>query len=209
MADDSLRSRLAAFVPRMIWSLLDRDGEGSRTKGCALFADVAGFTPLTESLAKIGKEGAEELTRILNDFFSAMVGIVHYEGGDVLRFGGDAMTVFFPAGISTSLRAALRMQEEALRFGTIETRGGTFTLGMKIGIARGPLLLGTVGDAQIGRDYFAAGRCLDRAADAEHHATRGQIALCPACAQRLPKGARGVEILADGFALIAEPHRAG
>lgn len=209
MADDPLRNRLAAFLPRMLWGQLDGDGEGSRTEGCALFADVAGFTPLTESLAKIGKEGAEELTRILNDFFSAMVGIVHQEGGDVLRFGGDAMTVFFPAGLSASLRAASRMQQEARRFGAIETRGGTFALGMKIGIADGALLLGTVGDTEVGRDYFAAGRCLDRSADGEHHATRGQIALCPACARQLPPRAAGVTVLADGFALIADPAAAG
>ena len=80
MADEVLGRKLAAFLPRTLWGMLEGDTQGTRIQGCALFADVAGFTPLTESLAKIGKEGAEELTRILNDFFSAMVGIAREEG---------------------------------------------------------------------------------------------------------------------------------
>ncbi len=208
MRDEELATRLAAFLPRTIWPLLATEPRHVRREGCVLFADLAGFTALTENLAKIGKEGAEELTRILNDFFAAMIRIAHEEGGDVLRFGGDAMTLFFPEGEEGGLRAAVRMQREAVRFGSIATRGGTYSLGMKIGASVGTVLFGTVGDAETGRDYFAAGAALDEAAEAEHHAVRGQIALAPSCLSRLPSGWRGLRRLADGFALLA-PGKAG
>jgi class 3 adenylate cyclase len=121
MESEDLRARLAALLPRTLWPLVQAGGGSERAQGCVLFADIAGFTPLTGSLARIGKEGAEELTRILNDFFTAMIAIVHSEGGDVLRFGGDAMTLFFPSGPEAGLGAALRMQEETARFQAIRT----------------------------------------------------------------------------------------
>ncbi len=89
--------RSLSFVPASIIALL---AEGTRKydvrNGSVLFADVAGFTPLTEALLVLGREGSEELTRILNRHFTSMIEITDRYGGDVLRFAGDAMTVFFP-----------------------------------------------------------------------------------------------------------------
>jgi class 3 adenylate cyclase/tetratricopeptide (TPR) repeat protein len=184
---------------------LEGGGSSVRRDGCVLFADVAGFTPLTEGLARIGKEGAEELVRILNAFFEAMIGIAHEEGGDVLRFGGDAMTLFFPGGTASGLRAAVRMQAESRRFVAIETRGGTFPLAMKVGVSTGSVLLGIVGDDVVGRDYFAAGTALDLSAEAEHHAEKGMVAFCPRCVAELSGKLQGLEILDDGFGLLREP----
>ncbi|MGA9751025.1 MAG: adenylate/guanylate cyclase domain-containing protein [Acidobacteriota bacterium] len=196
------RRDLAAFVPRSLWPLLGSAEGAHRTEGCLLFADLAGFTAMTERLAAIGREGAEELTRVLNDFFAAMIAIVHEEGGDVLRFGGDAMTLLFPPDLSGALRAALRMHEEIRRFQSISTRGGEFSLAMKTGISVGSLLIGTVGDQETGRDYFAAGSALDEAAEAEHRASRGQVLLGPSCRAGLPIDCR-VEEAGDGFLLLS------
>ncbi|MEM7539347.1 MAG: adenylate/guanylate cyclase domain-containing protein, partial [Chloroflexota bacterium] len=62
-----------------------------------LFADVSGFTALTESLALKGAEGPEEITRLLNAYFVRMISIIESEGGSVVKFVGDALTVVFPA----------------------------------------------------------------------------------------------------------------
>lgn len=196
------RTSLAAFLPRTLWPLLGSGQREIRREGSILFADLAGFTRLTENLARIGHEGAEELTRICNAFFERMIGVVHEERGDVLRFGGDAMTIFFSAGTDAGVRAALRMQEESLAFQSLQTRGGVFGLSMKVGLSKGALLAGLVGDESLGYDYFAAGEALDRAAEAEHHAERGQVVLCPLCREHA--GAWGIALtpLADGFSRI-------
>ena len=55
-----------------------------------LFADISGFTPLTERMANRGRSGAEDLTRILNDYFGRLIGIIQAHGGDVTKFAGDA-----------------------------------------------------------------------------------------------------------------------
>src|SRR5947199_10855883 len=56
----------------------------------------------------------------------------------------------------------------------IPTNAGTFGLAMKIGIARGTLLSMTAGDTER-LEYILAGGPLDRCADAEHHADKGEI----------------------------------
>jgi hypothetical protein len=65
-----------------------------RVRGAALFADISGFTPLTEALGKeLGPQrGAEELTAQLNRVFHALVEELHRFGGHVIYFSGDAIT---------------------------------------------------------------------------------------------------------------------
>jgi adenylate cyclase len=71
-----------------------------RARGAALFADISGFTPLTEALVlALGPQrGAEELPRQLNLVYNALVAEVHRYGGSVLGFAGDAITCWFEAG---------------------------------------------------------------------------------------------------------------
>jgi class 3 adenylate cyclase/tetratricopeptide (TPR) repeat protein len=202
MDEARLRRRLAALLPRSVWPLVAGRGEGRRAEGTVLFADLAGFTALTENLARMGKEGAEELTRILNAFFSAQVGVVHRAGGDVLRFGGDAVTVFFGGRPQAALGAALAMQEAAGAFREVATRGGVFSLAMKIGVARGPVLFGLLGNDESGRDYFAAGRALDEAAEAEHRAVKGQVVLSPSLAGEARGWGFSVAAVEGGFGLL-------
>ena len=62
----------------------------------ALFADISGFTAMSEALAAPARAGTEELTDILNRYFEPMIALVQSFGGIIGKFGGDAMTVLFP-----------------------------------------------------------------------------------------------------------------
>ena len=68
-----------------------------RTTGAALFADISGFTPLTEALARtLGPRlGAEELTHQLNRVYDVLIAEVDRYGGSVIGFAGDAITCWF------------------------------------------------------------------------------------------------------------------
>jgi class 3 adenylate cyclase len=85
------------YIPRLIIERLRRearavDAPSTETfRAAILFADISGFTPLTEAFAERGPEGAEALTRILNDYFGLMCETVFDQGGDVLKFAGDAL----------------------------------------------------------------------------------------------------------------------
>src|SRR5205823_4852059 len=61
-----------------------------RVRGSALFADLSGFTPLTEAMhAEYGStRGAEQLTATLGVVFDAVLGELHRYGGSVVYFSG-------------------------------------------------------------------------------------------------------------------------
>ncbi|HEY6710522.1 MAG TPA: tetratricopeptide repeat protein [Actinomycetota bacterium] len=156
--------------------------DGDQADAVVLFLDVAGFTPMSEALTSSGAYGTEELTRILNGWFDTMVSLVSLYGGTVAEFAGDALTAVFRYNHRTrraterrAVRCALYMQAEMARFQTVVTRAGGFELAMKAGLAAGPLLVTIMGDPAIRLGPVLAGPALDRAAQAERHARRGEV----------------------------------
>jgi class 3 adenylate cyclase len=113
-----------------------------RTQGTALFADISGFTPLTESLLNaLGPQrGAEELSRHLNTVFDAIIAEVDRYGGSVLGFSGDAITCWFDG--DPGRRAAtcgLAMQAAMRSFAALTlSTGEQVALAMKVALATGP-----------------------------------------------------------------------
>lgn len=169
--------RLEPFVPQII-RRVDREKPWVEwIPGTVLFADVSGFTPLSEALAALGAEGAEILTDILNRYFSEMIGILHAHGGQVMKFGGDAILCFLEgeARIDAALHASCRMQSAMKRFQKVKTPVKTVSLQMKIGVASGDCMVGGIGDPATRCDYLFAGAPVDLSAEAEHHAAAGEV----------------------------------
>ncbi len=185
---------LAAYVPPAVARaalrhsrlVLPQTPQADRFPAAVLLADVSGFTPLTEALAQKGPEGAEELTRLLNGYFSRMIALIEVEGGEVVKFGGDAVTVVFPAaqealGVAArrAWQAAQAMQAAMSEFATLETSVGPVALGMKIGIGAGEVLAAQLGGVRNRWEYLIAGDPLRQVTQAEHQARRGEVALSP------------------------------
>jgi adenylate cyclase len=152
-----------------------------RVRGAALFADISGFTPLTEALAvELGPHrGAEELTANLNRVFHAVIAELDRFGGDVIYFSGDAITCWLDGDDGTRAAAcAVSMQEAMDRVGEVVTPNGTTVrLAMKIAVAVGPARRFVVGDPQIQLIDVLAGKLIDELAAGEHRAERGEIVL--------------------------------
>src|SRR5436190_17933047 len=178
-----MSSAWLSYVPyALAQQILEHPGESPvgwerRVDVVTLFADVSGFTQISEALSKIGKVGAEELTQILNSYFEPMIDLIESYGGIIGKFGGDAMTVMFPftrrsraATARRALQCALDMQAAMQRYVAIPTSVGAFGLTMKAGLAIGSMLCTTVGDPASRLEFIIAGSVLDRCADAEHHA---------------------------------------
>jgi class 3 adenylate cyclase len=92
--------RLEAYIPGDRRRALAR-GETlpDRVYGAALFADISGFTTMTETFAnELGaRRGADELTRHLNRVFHALIEELARFGGEVIYFSGDALTCWVDA----------------------------------------------------------------------------------------------------------------
>jgi predicted ATPase/class 3 adenylate cyclase len=149
--------------------------------GCALFADVSGFTPLTEALARTlgARRGAEELSIHLNSVYQPLIEQVHSHGGSVIAFAGDAITCWFDSDDGRRATAcALAMQQEMQQFSKLDLANGeTVSLAVKIGLAQGPVRRFVVGNPEIQVLDVLAGRTLSRMAAAAHQATRGEVLL--------------------------------
>lgn len=185
-----MKSPWLSFVPRHVAREIlahpgaDLIGREQRFDAVALFADVAGFTAMSEALGAAGRLATEELTTILNSYFGPMIELVESYGGIVGKFGGDALTVLFPyrrktqpATVRRAIQCALDMQAAMRGYEAIGTSAGVFNLAMKAGLAMGRLLCTTIGDRAVRLEYVIAGGALDRCADAEHHAARGEIVI--------------------------------
>ena len=67
-----------------------------------LFADISGFTKVSEACAKLGARGNEELSFCINRYMEGMVKNLAKFGGDIIKFVGDAMIVMWPRSIDNS-----------------------------------------------------------------------------------------------------------
>ena len=152
-----------------------------RVTGAALFADISGFTPLTEALAaELGAQrGAEELTACLNIVFHAVIAELERYGGDVIYFSGDAITCWLDGDDGSRATAcALAMQETMDRIGDEITYGSAgVRLAMKVAVAVGAARRFVVGDPEIQLIDVLAGRLIDELAAAERHAGQGEVVL--------------------------------
>lgn len=147
--------------------------------GAVLFADISGFTPLTEALVRAfgPQRGAEELTLQLNRVYDALIAEVHRYRGSVIGFSGDAITCWLADDNGArAVACALAMQLAMQQFAALRTpTGNTFTLAMKVSIATGTVRRFVVGDPDIQLIDVMAGAALDRMATGEHQAQRGEI----------------------------------
>ena len=190
LTTETLRDNPEAYLPRDRRRALARgESLADRVTGSAMFADISGFTPLTEALAtELGPQrGAEELVANIGRVFHAVIEELDRQGGDVIYFAGDAITCWIDGDDGTrAVAAGLGMQRAIEREGLIVTPAGTeIRLGMKVAIAVGRARRFVVGDPDIQLIDVLAGRLIDDLAEAEHHAERGEIVLDPSAVESL------------------------
>lgn len=184
--------RLTNFIStERALALLNRVDLPEQCSGSALFADVAGFTSLAESLSTILglQRSAEELTNLLNLVYTGLIEQVALFGGSVISFVGDAILCWFDDQVSpeTALRAtacALAMQEVMQQFNNwLVAPNLNADITIKVGIACGPARRMVAGDSAIQLLEVLTGETLRQMTLAEGLAQRREIILAPsACA---------------------------
>ncbi|HEY1012750.1 MAG TPA: adenylate/guanylate cyclase domain-containing protein, partial [Herpetosiphonaceae bacterium] len=176
-------------------------------EGTLMFTDLAGFTPLMEASARLGRVGAERLLGTLNAYFAAMLEIISKAGGNLLEFTGDAMLVQFDAtqrGNETAkaVRAGLRMQRAMQRFAAIETARGPLALGMRVGIHAGRFLAADIGTPRR-MEHVLLGATVQHTKRAESKGAVGRVCLSAVARERVAELFR-VEPGAPGFGLVVD-----
>ncbi len=165
---------------------------GKFLEGTLLFADVSGFTAMSERLSRIGREGAEEIASIINLYFTVMLTLLRDQGGQLLTFGGDALLGLFldqpedgGLGVASAAQAALHMQAAMAEFTQTQTSQGVFPLRMKISLHHGRFFAAQLGDA-LAMEHGLFGADVNATAAGESLATAGQVLLDQATLAALP-----------------------
>jgi len=195
---------LRPYVPETLIRLL----EGRREQepawhawldGALMHCDITGFTAMSESLAGLGREGAELMASVLNSFFETMLTIAGGWGGVQMKFGGDAMLLHFD-GDGPAARAAacgLEMQRRMRAFRRVAVAGTTYELRMRIGLHAGRFFCASVGGGDGPLQYVLLGRDVNAAAAIEAAGVPGQVVATDAAREaigatgRLTQGQRG------------------
>jgi class 3 adenylate cyclase/ferritin-like protein len=153
-------------------------------KGSLMHCDVTGFTAMSEKLGEVGKEGAELMAGVLNQFFERMLAIAVSWGGIQIKFGGDAMLLYFPDEQHAQRAAAcgLEMQSVMHEFSHVRIKDDYHKLRMRIGIHSGQFFVCSAGQVgtKVGQGegllhYYIVGKDVNKAADTEPMAEPGQV----------------------------------
>ena len=151
----------------------------------ALFADMRGFTRMSETLLPA------QVVAILNDFFSALTEVAHRHNGTVLSMAGDCLLIGFgvPFALAdigmSSLLAARDMVRAIAPLKQRWQRDYGIEVGIGIGMNRGEVIVGNIG-SQSYMSYTIIGDAVNVAARLTDLAGPGEILLT----QRLCETAR-------------------
>ena len=174
------REKYERFLPQQLVDdvMLDPHREitpgGTRRTITVLFADLRGFTTLSEA------NPPEMVVGLLNRFFTLMSEVIFKHGGTLDKYIGDGVLALFGAPYATerdavkAVRAAIDMQRAVQQFNRELAAAGQPDIGVGIGINTGSAIVGFIGsDTRL--DYTAIGDTVNTAARLEQRAKAGQI----------------------------------
>ncbi len=193
------------YVPALLAEWL-RDCPRTRYRsfdGTLVFADVSGFTRMTEMLSELGKRGAEEMADSINGTFAKLLEPTRRYGADLIKWGGDA-TLLLYHGSGHTERACLashEMQAVMRREGSLRTSRGTVRLRMSIGVHSGRPDFLLVGHEHH-RELLVIGHAAGAVTKMEKSADAGEIVVSPETAQALAAGGQAKLLARSGTRLL-------
>jgi class 3 adenylate cyclase len=152
----------------------------------ALFADLRGFTRLSETVA------VSSIVPMLNEFFSVLTGAVHENEGTVFSMAGDSMLVGFnvpvaqPDAAERALRTARSMIERFAPVADRWRREHGLATGVGVGIEAGEAVAGNVGAPSF-MSYTIIGDPVNVAARLMQRAGANELLIGPRAASALQR----------------------
>ena len=184
---------LAPYFPRLAieWIRARPELLHQELEGTIAFIDISGFTKLSERLARLGQAGAEELTATIDTCFVALLDLAVANGGRLLKFGGDALLVYFSGAehAARACNAAIAMRRALRVVGRLIVLGQKVSLRMSVGVHSGEFNFFLVGESH--REFIVTGPGASAVVAMEAAADAGEIVVSAATAAALRPGLIG------------------
>lgn len=147
---------------------------GKRVEATALFADIVGFTALSEKLS------AEEVAQLLNEYFSYIDLASKLYHGTIDKYMGDCAMIIFgapeedPEHKFNALACAVMIQRMVEHLNQLRIREGKVPVYFRIGVNSGEMLAGNMGSSDR-MQYTVVGEAVNLASRLHSVADPGQI----------------------------------
>ncbi len=184
--EEVARANYSRFMPEYVVKQLLENPDSFRLGGInqkitVLFADIRGFTTLSE------KENPEKIVGLLNKYFTAMSEIIFAYGGTLDKYIGDGLMALFgaptasPEDSKNALKTAVAMQKRLKILNEELAVEGFSRIEIGIGLHTGIATIGYIGSEQRS-EYTAIGDSVNIASRLEQNAGGGQILISEATA---------------------------
>jgi class 3 adenylate cyclase len=185
--EDALLAAISRYIsPRLANRMLRQNVDNSgvfptlrdRAKVVVLFADLRGFTRLSETVP------VSKIVPMLNEFFTELTAAAHENEGTVFSMAGDSLLVGFNVPITqpdASERALETGRSMIRRFAPVALRWRAehgLSVGIGIGIEAGEVVVGNVGSPTF-MSYTIIGDAVNVAARLMQMAAPGEILIGP------------------------------
>ena len=165
---------------------------GDAVEGTVFFCDVVGFTRMSEHLQP------EDVVRVMNRFFDAMVPAIEATGGAIDKFMGDCIMAFWgiPYAEATHARQAVSAACTMYhRLAGLNARAGTDypLMEMAVGFESGALVAGNIGPENR-LEYTVLGDTVNTASRVQAVANPGQILVGPGARRAIGDGVVAVKM---------------
>jgi adenylate cyclase len=185
--EEVARANYGRFLPEYVVRQMLENPEsfklgGANQKITVLFADIRGFTRLSEHAEP------EKVVQLLNKYFSAMTDIIFAHGGTLDKYLGDGLMALFGAPTATpddatnALNAAVAMQRRLNGINEDLREEGLPEVAIGIGLHTGEAVVGYIGSERRS-EYTAIGDTVNTASRLESNSKGGQILLSDAASQ--------------------------
>jgi class 3 adenylate cyclase/tetratricopeptide (TPR) repeat protein len=181
---------LASYVPWLILRHFVADPrlinapEAERLTAAVFSADISGFTRLTGQFVQRGPAGIGQLSDLLNDYFTKLIGLITAHGGDVVKFAGDALVALWTgpaedAALAGQVRRAAQCGLAVHAALHNYEAGDGIRLSMRIAVGAGEVVAMTLGGLRDRWELLLVGKPLVQLGEAFKQAEPGQVVLSP------------------------------
>jgi class 3 adenylate cyclase len=180
---ETIRKAFSRYIsPRLADRIISQEGgdeapfveHAQRINVVAMFADLRGFTRLTESFE------VDKVVGMLNEYFAVTTEAAYRSEGTIFSLAGDSLLVGFnvpfpqPDGAMRAWRTAQEMVKGFAPVLARWTKRGGISTGIGIGIASGEAIIGNVGSPHY-MSYTIIGDAVNTAARLMQMAKAGEV----------------------------------